>query len=206
MKNRNLFIVAAALVSTGFAIFIFQIRPVDLESVSYLVKILCIIVAALFCIAIFTYRTLADTASKTTRALDNVERILLDIRDGTRHFHREKRRSLRVKTDMSARFIDKGAENDFVKIGDISHEGLQMRTTRVLKAGDIIGLHVHLPIFPKPIPVKASVTMSRATSDKKGEAAVFEVGAEYKDMSDEDREKLAGTIRVLSRMPKNRQH
>jgi hypothetical protein len=209
MKNKNLFIVAALVVSLGFALIIFQIHPVDLESVLYLVKVVFIyvglVIAALFCMIILTYSTLAEMSSKTMRKYDNVEHILLDMRDGTRLFHQEKRRLLRIKIDISARFTDKSAEDDYVSVTDISGNGLRMRTTRVLKAGDVIGFNMHLPLFAKPIHVKAEVIAVRATAETKWDTTVFEAGVEYRGMSLSDKEKLSNTLRILKNTSKHRQ-
>jgi len=206
MKNRNLFIAAAALVSLGFALMVFRIDFADPASSSYLTKIVffyvSLVIAALLFLAILAYNALAEMASQNVRKYDRVELILLDMRDGTKRFYMEKRRSFRMNTDMLARFTDKGTEDDFVHIGNISRHGLQVSTTRVLVAGETIGLHIYLPLFPKPIPVKIRIAWVRPTSQAKEGKKVFEVGVEFKDITVGDRGKVDETIKALKRSHK----
>ena len=203
MKNKNFFIVAVALVSFGFSLLVFQIDPADPASLFYLTKIgflyASLVMAALLCIAILVYNALAEMASQAVLKYDRVERILLDIRDGTKIFYREKRRSFRMNADMLARFTDKGTEDDFVRIGNISHHGLKVSTTRVLVAGETIGLYIYLPLFSKPIPVKIRIARVRPTSQVREGKEVFEAGVEFKDITVGDKEKVDETIKALKR-------
>ena len=128
---------------------------------------------------------------------NNVERLLMDVRDGTKNFYTEKRRSVRIRTDMLAKFGDKVTGDDFVKIDEISYEGARLRTTQALKAGQIIKLNIYLPLFPRPIFVKARIVRIRPTAETKGTSVIYEAGVECTEIADGDREQLIETIDML---------
>jgi hypothetical protein len=209
MKHKNFVIIKAALLSLAFILLLIYIIPLGASSEFDMTKTLFLytifIMTALFWTIAIAYKAYAATASEIIQKYDNIERLLLDLRDGTKYFFKEKRRSFRIKTDLLARFADKSTGDDFVKISDISHEGAQLRTVRVLKAGETLRLNIYLPFFSQPINAKVRVMRARHTAELKGTSAIFDTGVEYIELSDQDREKLVETINILSRMPrKNR--
>jgi len=207
-KKRAFFIIKAILFSIfalGIALFA---MPLMHQSEFYLFRILCfyvvVVLAGLFWAIALYYKLLSRMASDVLTRYDNIERILLDLRDGTKHFYREKRRAFRVKTDILAHFADKTTGDDFVKIHDISCDGAQLRTTRPLRAGDSVKLNIYLPLFPQPISSKAKVVWARPTKETKGASEIYNAGIEYTEMSDEDRERLIESINIINRMPRRK--
>jgi len=140
-------------------------------------------------------------ASDVLVRYDDMERILLDIRDGTKHFYREKRQALRVKTDIIARFAGKVSGDDFIKISDISCDGALIKTAQALRSDEHLKLDIYLPYFPQPISVNANVIRVHATKETKGISAIFEAGLEFTDMPEGDRYKLMETLDLLTRTP-----
>lgn len=204
MKHRNFFIIKAVLLSFGFVLLAIYAIPLTADSEFVMTKTLLLyiifVITALFWTIAIIHRTYSETASEVMQKYDNIERILLDVRDGTKYFYREKRRSFRIKTDILARFADKSTGDDFVKISDISFEGAQLKTVRALRSGETVKLNIYLPFFSQPINVKARIARVRPTTELKGASAIIEAGIEYTDISDEDSEKLMETINILNRM------
>jgi hypothetical protein len=198
--------IKALLLSLGFVFLAAYIIPLGATSEFDMTKTLLLytifVITALFWTIAIVYKAYAATASEAIQKYENIERILLDLRDGTKYFFKEKRRSFRIKTDLLARFADKSTGDDFVKISDISHEGAQLKTVRALKRDDTVKLSIYLPFFSQPINAKARVTRARQTAELKGTSAIIDAGVEYIYLSDEDREKLVETINILSRMPR----
>ena len=131
----------------------------------------------------------------------NTEKLLLDLRDGTKTFYKEKRKYRRMKTKdkVLTRIIQKGRD-ELIKVLDLSYGGalLGARQTSFEK-GETVDLNMHLPLFPQPINVKGRVVRIERASGKKPETPnAKNVGIEYLDMTHSDREKLIETINTLS--------
>ena len=208
IKVRKFFIIKAFLLSALSMGVIFYIIPLINASEFFTLKAifftLVILGIALFWAIALFYRALNSMAAETLLKYDNMERLLLDIRDGTKYFYREKRRSFRIKTDILACFTDKATGDDFVKIYDLSYEGALLKTTRLLRAGDTVKLNIYLPFFSQPIFASAKITRVRPTKETKGVLPIYETGLEYTDMPEPDSEKLIETINILSRMPRKK--
>lgn len=208
MKDRKFFLIKAILFSALALGIAFYTIPLIHESEFFMLKViffyLIILAVALFwAIAIF-YKVLNKMTSDTMLKYDNMERILLDLRDGTKYFYREKRLSLRIKTDMIARFTGKNISHEFVKIVDIGCGGALLKTTQPMHEGEMVGLDIHLPFFSQPIHAEAVVKRVRSTKEFRGTSLVLEAGVEYAEISRPDREKLAETIDILSRIPRKK--
>ena len=208
MRVRKFFIIKAALISLLAFGVVFYIIPLVNTSEFFTLRaiffaLIIFGLALVWAIALF-YRVLGRMTENTLGNLDKIERLLLDIRDGTKYFYREKRRSFRIKTDILARFADKAAGDDFVKIYALSYEGAHLKTTRLLKAGDSVKLSIYLPFFSQPIFATAKTMRVRPTKETKGVLPIYEAGLEYTDMPEQDSEKLIETINILSRMPRRK--
>lgn len=208
MKHKNFFTIKAILFSIGLILLLIYIVPLsataEFDMIKTLLLYIIFIITALFWTISIAYKAYAIASSETMQTYNNIERILLDLRDGTKKFYQEKRRSFRIKTDLLARFADKPTGDDFVKIIDISHEGAQLKTVRVLKLGETMKLNIYLPFFSQPINAKVRVMRVRPSTELKGISPVVEAGVEYIDLSDEDSEKLVETINILSRMSRKK--
>ena len=173
-----------------------------------MIKILIIytivVMAVLACVMVAFFVVLSRMVNTVARRYDDLERTLLGLRDGTKYFYLEKRRSFRIKTDMLAHFADKATGDDYVKIHDISYDGAFLKTTQGLKAGETVKLDIYLPFFPKPVYAEAKVIRASSTKEIKGMSAIFEIGAEFTKMSGDDREKLVESINILNRMPRRK--
>jgi hypothetical protein len=155
--------------------------------------------AILFLLGLLYNAIVSDTGGLILK-YDDFLRVLLDIRDGTKYFYKEKRRSFRIKSDILAQFEDKTTGDDFLKIYDLSFEGALIKTTRAICAGDPVQLKIYLPFFSEPISAKANVTRVRPTKETKDTKTVYAAGVEYRYMSKLDTEKLIETINIINRM------
>lgn len=148
---------------------------------------------------VFTgYAHLARLGMKITGDAEGSQQLLLDLRDGTKHFYKEKRRSLRVKTDITAQLISNNVR-DFIKTIDLSYDGALIRTNRKFKVGDIVELDLFLPLFPQPVHVKVLVV--RIVPDETG---TYQVGVKYLEMPRDERRKLIETLDTLAKSPQAR--
>ena len=201
MKDRKFFLTQASLFSILSLLVGLYILSIRQESSLLMTKAIffytLVVVVALFWMIAIAHKSFTGISSDNLAKYDNLETLLLDIRDGTRYFYREKRKSFRVATDIIAKFANKVSGDEFIKIGDISYEGALLKTTQQVKPGDILELNIYLPLFSQPIYVKAKVMRMHPTKETKGGATIFEVGVEYEDMFGPDREKLIETVNIL---------
>jgi len=131
--------------------------------------------------------------------LGDLEKLLLDIRDGTKMFYREKRHFMRVQHNISAK-IDKEDCPDFIQIIDISYGGALLKTKHILTKGEVFGLILYLPLYPQPISVKAQVRrVFSADIHAEGEEIETRFGVEFIQVDKFDKEKLEETVNVLYR-------
>jgi len=140
------------------------------------------------------------------RKTSGMEKILLDIRDGTKKFYVERRKSPRImlKDQFSAKLITKDISGLFVKVMDISREGARLQVIKELKPGDTIDLDMYLPLFPDPVYVKAKIVRTNKAESflnqekySTSHNAGFDVGVEYIDMGRRDIDKISETISLL---------
>ena len=125
---------------------------------------------------------------------NNLENVLLDLRDGTKIFYKERRKFPRVNGDIVARIP---GEEDLIRVLDISFGGARLRTSRRFKLKDLLEFNIYLPIFPQPIKVRAKVAWTSIVGAQ-GKDEDYEVGIEFLDMTGFDKERLIETLNVLS--------
>ena len=152
---------------------------------------------SLFWLLAIMYKNIAAIGSTIMVRQDDSEKLLLDLRDGTRHFYKERRKSFRIKTDLTAQLISKSV-CDFIKTVDLSYDGAQIKTTHKFQVGDTIGLNLFLPLFPQPVNIRVKVVrvLTESGDEKSG---IFNVGVKYLDMPKDDKDKLVETLDVLSK-------
>ena len=144
------------------------------------------------------YHNIRLKNSAVMNRLDDVEKLLLDIRDGSRNFYKEKRKFPRFGTHMLAKLSGDSKEK-FSDIINISYGGALLRTKNNLKVGDIMEMSVFLSLFPEPINVKSKVVNIR--SDKSSEKGTpgLEVGLKFVSISPFDKKKLIETLDSISK-------
>jgi len=141
------------------------------------------------------YRAFFKKDSVVYQKFNNLENLLLDIRDNTKTFYREKRKFPRLKNSLVARI---SGESELIKVLDIGYGGARLKTTKSLRPKDELGLSIYLPAFPQPIVMKARVIWVSMVKTE-GQPEVFDVGVEYLETSRFDREKLIETINLLEK-------
>ncbi|MCX5679678.1 MAG: PilZ domain-containing protein, partial [Candidatus Omnitrophica bacterium] len=147
------------------------------QLIVFLALVIAAIAAALIIIK-NVYRYIRLKHSVILDRLDNVERLLLDIRDGAKNFYKEKRESLRFSKHMLAKLSGDSKEK-FSDILNISYGGALLRTRRNLKIGDIMEMSIFLSLYPEPINVKLKVVNIRSDSTLGKNEASLEVGVKF---------------------------
>ena len=143
-----------------------------------------------------TYRNLSSFTSDISSKYNNMERLLLDLRDGTKSFYKEKRESPRTADSITATIADTDTSAEFMKVINISDSGALLRTSQKFKPGRTIDLKIYLPLFAQPIDVKAKVVWSNPC-EPTGKTPRFDMGVKYLNIARIDREKLNETIALL---------
>jgi len=158
--------------------------------------IILLAVAIAWCM-VSVSRHFARFESQVLDKYETSEKLLLDLRDGTHNVFKEKRRSLRVKTDLTAKLM---SENvcDYIKTIDLSYDGAQLKTSKPFKVGDIINLDLYLPLFPKPIAVRVMVMRVIPTGDE-AKPDGYQIGVKYLAMPKDARQKLVETLDALAK-------
>lgn len=150
----------------------------------------------LFWFVIKLYKRIYSSNWDISHKYEDLERILLDLRDGTRTFHKEKRRSPRVAGDITAQIVGKKDFSGYVRVSNISEYGALLSMSKDLKIGETIELNMYLPIFPQPIHVNSKVVRVIPPKEKTG---IFDTGVEFIDIAREDKEKLIETVKILAK-------
>jgi len=127
--------------------------------------------------------------------LDNLERLLQDLRDGTKKFYRERRRFPRQKFDISAKIVGRGS-GEVIKVLEISYSGALLRSNQAFAPDETIELNLYLPLFAEPVDIKARVVRVAAVQ---GMASTFNVGVEFLDISSSDKDRLIETIQTFNK-------
>lgn len=157
---------------------------------------ICFIVLGVIAALIYrrTFRIIAEISQK----YESIEKLLLDIRDDTRNFYKEKRRFSRVRDGIGAKIVNREGSSELFKVLDISYEGAHLRTAQPLKPQETIELDIYLPLFPQPINVKAKVV--RVFPAKlPGQPEIFDAGVQFLQISRLDKERLTETVDVLEK-------
>jgi hypothetical protein len=156
-----------------------------------------VILSALFWYMASIHRKVSQLSLEIAEKYTDTERLLVDVRDGTKRFYKEKRKSERVKAPsaLNARVADKDIDK-LLKVLDLSPEGALLRASRnFFKQGETVYLNMNLPYFVQPIDVKAKIV--RIDTLSKGKDPACEVGIEYLNMTRSDRDKLKETLDIL---------
>lgn len=165
-----------------------------------IVNIICTlgIVAAILWLVVEAYRRLYFLLSSIVCEDRRLGRILFDIRDGTKRVYEEKRRYPRAKDGIKARLVDRESGH-LIEVVNISYGGVLLKTASLLQIGEMLDMNLYLPLFPRPIDVKAKVVRVNASKEKQGLLPAFEVGMEFLHIDFKDYDKLVETVDLLLR-------
>ena len=155
-----------------------------------------LILSSLWLLIIKINNIFSQDSSILSVKYNNLENLLLDLRDGTKNFRKERRSYSRLRNGIVAKI---SGQSELIKVLDISCTGARLKTSKYFQPKDTLELTVYLPIFPQPIVVKGKVIWVKTIE----QAGSFEVGIEYSGLSTYDREKLAETINLLSKTRNN---
>ena len=203
MTHKNTF-TRFVIIFTIFSILLIAfliIAHEQMASTALLLKIISIYIilltaCSLWIIAI-AYRHLSEFGQAHRDKQESSERLLLDLRDGTKQYQKEKRKSVRIKSEITAQLK---TENvcDYIKTIDLSYDGALLKTVRTFQVGDTIGLDLYLPLFPKPIHINVLVVRV-IPNEKDGKTPTYQIGVKYLQMSKEIRRRLVETLDTLSK-------
>ena len=165
---------------------------------AFLVHIALIYICSAFILLVWvlalTYKKFSDSAGE----YDDIVALLLDIRNGTKNFYKEKREYSRIKCGMKA-LLNTGETDKPVGVTDVSYRGALLRTDSSPNEGQKnVGLKLYLPIFSQPIDIEAVVIriVPVGTDEQQPE---FNIGVKFTGISKSDRDKLAEALNILSR-------
>lgn len=196
-QKRSIYLAVPFLIAG--LIYILFLLSVNLGSEFLIIKIgfifIIIALVLLFWHVTSGYKKISASISEGSNRYGNLERLLLDIRDGKKTFFNEKRRFARYSDTISAKIA--GSDTEILKILNISSGGVLLRTSRKFEENQIINLNIYLPLFPQPINVKAKV-IRVAPCETKGKSSGFKMGIKYLTINEPDREKLTETLKYLS--------
>lgn len=152
----------------------------------------------LFLVIMRMHRDLSLLSLDMLEKHNSLIRLLFDLREGTKTFYEEKRKSDRMKDKITVKIMT-GYSSEFAKALDISYGGALLRTHKEVRQGDIIELNIYLPLFPEPISVKAKAMRVQPAA---GYAKTVDIGVEYLNLTDIDKGKLLETIDILKKEEK----
>jgi len=160
----------------------------------------CILLATVFLVWIVnrTCRKILLLIFNVKGARWNIEKLLLDIRDGTKRFYKEKRKfpRARVKSGITVEIAGSNV-NKYNKALDISRGGALLRTRARFKLGERINMSIYLPLFPQPVNIEARITRVAAALGTHSLFPLFNVGVEFLNIIRMDNEKLVETVDTL---------
>jgi hypothetical protein len=164
--------------------------------------IICILIAgAAFIISKAVNRLRRDILVKHSESLDkfdDLERVLLDIRDGTKNFFRERRSFPRVSEQIAAK-LKGGSADEFLAVANISRAGALLKAKREFKKDDILELEIFSSLYSQPMAVKSKVVNVTAVKASAKEKAGFEIGVKFIEISPSNRDRLAEMIGIIGR-------
>ena len=129
----------------------------------------------------------------------NIQRLLCDIRDGTKSFYIERRKffRVRVKDEAITAILRSGPSIRPMKILNISYGNALLRTNHHFQPGQIVDLDIRLALFPQPIKSSARIIRTTPIPNAYGIDPIFDVGVEFLNMSAIDNDKLIETVSIL---------
>jgi len=151
---------------------------------------------------IWNFMENAHLNKKVLEQYDNLEKLLIDLRDGTQKFHKEKRRFDRKDCVMMAK-LPNDQDAELVKVIDISYTGALLRTAKTFTVGDNISISLYLPIFAQPIEVAGFVARVDSGIDDTRKPC-FDIGVEFHNISPKDKEKLIEAVDLINKHPEER--
>ena len=146
-------------------------------------------------VTILINKRIAALDSDFSDKFDELKKLLFDLRDGTNTFYEEKRKSERVRDNVTMKIVSGGLA-EFVKALDLSEGGALIRTSKKLKENDVIDLNIYLKLYAEPISAKASVARVLPSED---DISSFDIGLKFLDMSSIAKERLIETLNVINR-------
>lgn len=176
MSNRKVWIFFGILLSAGLIIGAYTLTADNPDrGLAALKAVLIFIIALLIILLWFILRIYMLAASKT--------------------FFTDKRNAARIYGDITAKIINKDFEGK-VNVLNAGYRGALLRSARDILTGTVLEIKMFLPLFPQPIDVKAKVLRSVA-KEEEGKGVAFDIGIEYTEISNIDREKLIETLDAL---------
>ena len=154
---------------------------------------LCFLIVLLFWKTKRMHREFSSTTADILKKCEDLKKLLLDLRDGTKTYYEEKRKTERIKNCITIKIVSKDSI-EFVKTLDLSRTGAHFRTKRKLTPGGLIDIIIYLSLFPQPIKIKARIARVCRTQE---DTTLFDAGIEFLNMTEPDKEKLADTLRLL---------
>lgn len=151
----------------------------------------------------FFINLLSDTLSSLETIVDNTARyveireLLLDIRDNTKYYYKEKRSTKRLGHAISVNYsVGDSAKVILTKTKNIGEYGCFLKTPESLQRGEILHLEIFIPTFPNPVKTSAKVVF---VAEQKLHPALYPgVGLQYIDIKKEDQLKVREFIYTQS--------
>jgi Tfp pilus assembly protein PilZ len=143
------------------------------------------------------YRELVGLRRLISLEVNNLEDLLLDLRNGTKIFFKERRKFPRFKAGIHARI---SGEEKLLKVLDLSLEGALLESETNFHLNDRIDLVVYLPFFPQPIVTKVKVVRISVARNE-GLKRLNTVGVEFQKINNSDKTKLKEAIYLLAKSP-----
>ena len=142
-------------------------------------------------------RNILTKHSEALARINDLEEVLLDIRDGTKLFFREKRSCPRINEHIVAKLKSSSGE-ELLEVSNISCDGALLKVVPEFKKGDMLELEIFLPLYPQPIAVRTEVVNVIAIKAAAKDKPKFEVGVKFVEISAPNKERLLETINVIS--------
>lgn len=141
---------------------------------------------------------------RATGARRDMEKLLLDIKDGTKRFYKEMRRFPRamVKCGIIVKIAGSNVDR-YNMVLNISRSGALLRTHVHFQPGDQISMKMYLPLFPQPVDVETRIIKVVAVWDIHNLSPLFDVGVEFLNIIRIDNDKLVETVDTLLKSERN---
>lgn len=202
MKMRSLLLPLVLFFLIISCFMLFYVFSAAQESLAILKAIFIYLILSslsLILIFYFAYQRIYRLFNDFFNQYENIEKLLLDLRDGTKKFYKEKRKFMRVRNGITAK-INELEDADSIKVEDISNGGALLVSAERLKEGQIIHLKIKLPLFAQPIEVRAKIVRVIEVKSQAQESQ-YKIGIEFIDMISPDKDKLRETVYVLNKYP-----
>lgn len=130
---------------------------------------------------------------------DAIRRLMRHVGDASKGHRIEKRRFVRAKVEG---YIIAGIKSDLasnlMRVLFISFGGALLESVVALEKGQIVNLSMHLPLFSRPISIKAKVArVLPGVSSVDNSRSYFHIGVQFLEISRSDNKKLTETVTTL---------